>query len=465
MRPEKNGVPNAPPPDDALITAAPQSSAGPRVTWRVIRVLGVGGMARVSLAEQWRGGRLERLVALKRMHEHLAENAEFVRMFFDESRLASAVQHPNVVRVLEVHARADERFLVMEYVEGYSLARIMQHFAAQGRRMPLSFAIRIVVDTLRGLHAAHEARDAEGAPLGIIHRDVAPQNVLVSVGGVARITDFGVARAAGRLSETAPGLVKGHLAYVAPEAVSGAEVTHRADVFAAGVILWELLSGQRLMAADTHVETLRNVAVRPIPAPIDTAPLLAAVCARALDRDPMRRYPTARAFAAALEEAATHLGVSLLRGGATAVLRELHEAGLATEQPAPVSGVAARAPGTVQLRSGSYARPDDPTRISATLVDVPPPPRPSISDEPTRTFTRRAQPGPVETPSTLSAAGSAEPERRPGAPRLPTLELASRHGALRNRPLWMYAMAVFALVGLGYTLRVAVGLLWHLARH
>jgi len=297
--------------------------ADPRVRWRVRRVLGVGGMARVLLAEQWRDGRFERLVAIKRMHEHLVENDDLVRMFFDESRIASAVVHPNVVRVLDVPVREGERFIVMEYVEGVSLARIMQRFHSRGQRVPLAVALRVLGDTLRGLHAAHEARDAAGKSLEIVHRDVAPQNVLVSALGVARITDFGVARAVGRLTVTAPGSTKGHLAYSAPEILGGGEVTPRADVFAAGVILWEMLSGCRLMAADSPTETLHKVATANIGPPLDAAPPLAAVCARALDRDPARRYPTARAFALALDEATTSLGLSSVRTEVRALVHEM----------------------------------------------------------------------------------------------------------------------------------------------
>ena len=173
------------------------------------RILGVGGF--------------QRFVAIKRLHPHLASEQEFVEMFLDEARLAASIHHPNVVPILEVGTSDRGYYLVMEYIEGDTLARLLARAATSRERIPVPIVIRIVLDTLAGLHAAHELKDDNGQLLELVHRDVSPQNILVGVDGIARITDFGVARAATRLSSTRAGQLKGKLAYMAPEQARGGD--------------------------------------------------------------------------------------------------------------------------------------------------------------------------------------------------------------------------------------------------
>src|SRR5690606_1446759 len=168
-----------------------------------------GGMATVYLARLAGVGGFQRFVAIKRLHPHLAKEKEFVEMFLDEARLAAGIHHPNVVPILEVGASQNAYYLAMEYIEGETLARLLARAASRKERLPVPQVLRIALDTLSGLHAAHELRDESGAVAGVVHRDVSPQNVLVGADGVSRITDFGVARAATRLTATRVGQLKG----------------------------------------------------------------------------------------------------------------------------------------------------------------------------------------------------------------------------------------------------------------
>ena len=273
-----------------------------------------GGMATVFLARLSGVGGFQRFVAIKRLHPHLARENEFVQMFLDEARLAAGIHHPNVVPILEVGASDRGYYLVMEYIEGDTLARLLARAASGGTTLPLDIALRIGVDMLAGLHAAHELRDDRGELAQLVHRDVSPQNVLVGVDGISRITDFGVARAATRLSATRAGQLKGKIAYMAPEQAAGETVDRRADVFASGIVLWEVLCSRRLFKAENDAATLTRVLSEPVPSPREYVPTLppalADVCLRALERDPARRYATCAQFADAIERATSESGLS-----------------------------------------------------------------------------------------------------------------------------------------------------------
>jgi serine/threonine-protein kinase len=270
-------------------------------------------MATVYLGRISGAGGFQRFVAIKRLHPHLAREPEFIQMFLDEARLAARIHHPNVVPILEIGATDGGYYLVMEYVEGDTLARLVTHPGPEGRPVPVPVAGRIIVDMLTGLHAAHELADDDGHPLQIVHRDVSPQNVLVGVDGSSRLSDFGVARATSKLSVTQNGQLKGKLAYMAPEQARGIkDIDRRADVFAAGVVLWEALTGQRLFRGDGEADTFNKVLNEPIPllrsALAEPPGALEGVLSRALHRDREQRYPTAAAFADDLERAVREVG-------------------------------------------------------------------------------------------------------------------------------------------------------------
>ncbi|RLB60345.1 MAG: serine/threonine protein kinase, partial [Deltaproteobacteria bacterium] len=190
-------------------------------------------MATVYLGRLNAAGGVGRIVAVKRLHAQFAKNPDFVRMFLDEARLATRIHHPNVVPTLDVVADEGELFVVMDYIRGESLSKLLRAVTASGDGIPIPIVSSIISGVLQGLDAAHEATDEQGQPLGIVHRDVSPQNILVGEDGMARILDFGVAKAASRLHETQDGQLKGKLAYMAPEQIDGA-VTKLCDLYAAG---------------------------------------------------------------------------------------------------------------------------------------------------------------------------------------------------------------------------------------
>jgi serine/threonine protein kinase len=252
---------------------------------------------------------MAKTVAIKVLHPHLAEDTEMVNMFLDEARVATRLRHRNLVGVLDMDMLAKELVIVMEYIEGTTLSKLMSQLRARGEKVPIGVAIRIILDGLTGLHAAHDLLDEHGQPLGLVHRDVSPHNLLVGTDGVTRLTDFGVALAAGRLASTQPdGTVKGKLQYLAPEQVGRRNVDRRVDVFAAGIVLWECFAGRRLFDAPTEAETVTRVLRDPIEPPSllrsEVSTALDEVCLHALEREPNRRFSTALEFAEALRRAA-----------------------------------------------------------------------------------------------------------------------------------------------------------------
>lgn len=246
-----------------------------------------------------------RTVAIKKLHAHFAKDEEFVSMFIDEARLAARVRHPNVVQTLDVVQTNDQLLLVMEYVHGAQLSVLTRLANKAGQRIPQPIVAAILAGMLRGLHAAHEAQDERGQPLNIVHRDVSPHNVMVGTDGIARVIDFGVAKAAGRLQHSNSGQLKGKIPYMAPEQVRGEAVSRRTDVFAAGVVLWECLLGKRLFVADNDAAIIGQVLSHEIdpPSRVDFAVPAAfdEVVMRALERSPAKRFQTARDMAKALE--------------------------------------------------------------------------------------------------------------------------------------------------------------------
>ncbi len=263
-----------------------------------------GGMASVHFGRLLGGAGFSRTVAIKRLHPHLAEDREFRATLIDEARMAARIHHPNVVATLDVVTVEGELLLVMEYVRGESLARLIKIQTERNQLLPLSITSAIVAGSLHGLHAAHEATSDHGEPLGIVHRDMSPQNILVGVDGLARVIDFGVAKATGRLQTTRAGTIKGKIAYMSPEQLGGAEITRAADVYAMGVVLWEALTCQRLFAGDSEAVLVTKILAGPSGPPSKLVPnvsrQLDAIVMKALAADPAARFSTAREMAEAL---------------------------------------------------------------------------------------------------------------------------------------------------------------------
>ncbi len=268
--------------------------------------IAAGGMATVHFGQLNGLVGFSRTVAIKRLHAQFAKDPEFVTMFLDEAHVAGRIRHPNVVSTLDVVATEGEVFLVMEYVQGESLARLLRTLHAKRQRIPPDICVAILAGMLHGLHAAHEATDKEGLPLNIVHRDVSPQNVLVGIDGVPRVLDFGVAKAAGRTQTTRAGQLKGKLAYMAPEQLRGGPVTRQADVYAAGIVLWEIVTGERLFEGDSEAMILAKALEGKVVPPSRIVPGLTAtfdhVVVRGIAQDPAARFDSAREMAIALEK-------------------------------------------------------------------------------------------------------------------------------------------------------------------
>jgi serine/threonine-protein kinase len=412
------------------------------------RVVGAHGFARV--------------VAIKRLFPNLAADRSFREMLLDEARFASRIRHPNVVPVLDVVEEASDLYIVMEYVHGLSLAQML--VALGGRPIPLPIALGIVEGVLLGLHAAHEARGEDGTPLGIVHRDVSPQNILVGADGVPRLIDFGIAKAATRMQVTDPGVLKGKVGYVAPEQLVRETVARQADVYSAGVVLWEMLAQRRFFPDADVAERLRRIDEKALPPPaagtLDEA--LDGLVLRALERDQARRFPTAEAMALALlqgrrgassaeiakwlaQEAFEELEISEER----VRLLEQYKAGLVDEAPEPASIAASVDPtraslpapprrsrlgawlagagviallaffgGTAALRASHSAAPPAPP--PAALVAPPPPQAAAIA--PSSAPSSAPLPAPAASappPAPASAAPSVAtvpPQAKPGKP-------------------------------------------------
>jgi serine/threonine protein kinase len=285
------------------------SLAGRRLgRYEVLARLASGGMAGVYVARALGVAGFERLFAIKVLHPHLAHEEEFISMFLDEARLAARIRHPNVVPTIDISDTEDAGyFLVMDYIEGDHLGALLQQAYRRGTRLPASVSLRICVDALNGLGAAHALTDENGQRINLVHRDVSPHNIMVSTDGIARITDFGVAKAEVRLSTTQDGQFKGKLAYMAPEHASNGEADQRSDLFSMAIILWESLTGRRLFRAENHAATLHKICLEPIPLLSSVDPALAPfddVLARGLERDRDLRYQSAEEFGEALEERA-----------------------------------------------------------------------------------------------------------------------------------------------------------------
>ena len=283
-----------------------------------------GGMATVWLA-RLRGKRgFEKLFAIKTIRTELVDDPRFQEMFLDEARIASGIQHPNVAQILDLGEQEDVLFIVMEWVDGDSLAKIRRLLAKRDAKLPLGVVLRVMADACGGLHAAHELRDERGARLEIVHRDVSPHNILVASSGAVKVIDFGIAKAQNRLQgETRTGIVKGKVQYMAPEQVKkGALVDRRADVWSLGICLHELVAGNLPYGGEDEVGVIRMLMSDEAPTISPDIPEpIARVLERSMVVDPDDRFPTAAGMQRAVETAMKELGVSASGEDIAAFLR------------------------------------------------------------------------------------------------------------------------------------------------
>jgi serine/threonine-protein kinase len=279
--------------------------------YTVERKLGSGGMADVFLCRQTGMGGFDRQVVVKRILRHLLDREDVIFMFLDEARLVAQLNHPNLVQIYDIEEQDGLPYLVMEYVRGMSFSEMTQRLRQRGVAYPSDLVAALGAQACAGLHAAHELRDGGGTLLSVVHRDVSLQNLLLSIDGVVKVIDFGVARARNRLSVTSAGVVKGHVGYIAPEALTDSVIDRRADVFTLGVVLYELCSGKKLFEGNALYELAAGLAKKiPIITSVrpDVDPALAAALEKALELDPRKRYESAAEFGAALQAVA-------MRGG------------------------------------------------------------------------------------------------------------------------------------------------------
>ncbi|HEX2687394.1 MAG TPA: serine/threonine-protein kinase [Kofleriaceae bacterium] len=296
--------------------------------------LATGGMAEIFLAVRKGLEGVLKVVALKRVLPHLSSSPEFTQMFIDEARLAARLDHPNIVRTYEFDEYAGRYFTVMEYLAGEDLGKVLHRIAASRQHMPIELATSIVSQVCRGLHFAHELTDARGRPLGLVHRDVTPSNIIVTFAGEVKLIDFGVAKINLNGGRTIAGTIKGKVAYMSPEQSRSRSIDRRSDVFSAGVVLWELLTGRPLFARETEAQALYAIIYDPIPRVRKLRPevpaALEAIALRALSRSPEDRFQTAEEMQLALDHVITTLSSVVARpGGTPSVPRDTNPRALA----------------------------------------------------------------------------------------------------------------------------------------
>jgi eukaryotic-like serine/threonine-protein kinase len=303
---------------------------GERQRYKIVEKLDAGGMAEIYKAKAITIDGFEKQVAIKRILPSLCNQPKFVNMFLDEARLAMHLTHANIVSVFDVGKAQGTFFIVMELVDGFNLRRVFQRLAEVGQRFPVPVALFVVTEMMKGLAHAHERRDNNGNPLGIVHRDVSPPNCLISRAGEVKVTDFGLAKAITQAELTDPGIVKGKFSYLSPEAIDGRAVDHRADIFSAGVVLWELLANRRLFLGKTEMETVDLVQKAEIPSLTllnpDVPEELDRLVARSLARDPRKRYHSAREMVDALTGYLFQEGLKVTSYDLAEFLRAIFEA-------------------------------------------------------------------------------------------------------------------------------------------
>jgi eukaryotic-like serine/threonine-protein kinase len=291
----------------------PRPMSDSQQRYRVIEKLESGGMAEVFRAESEGLQGFRKQVAIKRVLPHLSSKKKFISMFLDEARLSAQLSHSNCVQVFDIGVGDNAFFIVMEFVDGANLKAISEHLKKHGRDFPVEAAVYISLEICKGLAYAHELTDSNGVALHIVHRDMSPPNVLITKHGEVKIVDFGLAKANSQLERSEPGIIKGKFSYLSPEAAMAQEVDARTDVFAVGIILWELLAGQRLFLGDTDFQTVKKVQASAIPSISQinhrVPQELERIITRALAREPLQRFQTARALGMELSKFLFKYGV------------------------------------------------------------------------------------------------------------------------------------------------------------
>ena len=339
-------------------------------------------MAELFLGRTTSHAGFEKLVAVKRVLAEHAQNQGLVELLLHEARLAATLHHPNIVQVYDVDEDDGTYFFTMEYVQGKNLREVIRSAARQGKWLPLEHVVNIVIGTAAGLHHAHEQRAADGTPLGIVHRDISPSNILISYDGTPKIVDFGIAKAATDPRSDDAGALKGKIPYMSPEQCRGAPIDRRSDIFSLGIVLWELSLGKRLFTNLKGQELVEHIAHTQAPRPSsfkpDFPPDLEQIIMRALHLDRDRRYATARELQLDLEEFARERKLGLSAARLAEFMRELFSVEIAEEESAirEYIAVAPSAPSPRDRRTQTQTQANPAyvaTTASHSLLTLPPP--------------------------------------------------------------------------------------------
>jgi serine/threonine protein kinase len=391
--------------------------------YTLLKPLAVGGMAEIYLARAEGIGQFQKQVVLKRILPQFAQHDEFVEMFLHEARLAAGLQHPNIVHVFDIGQVDGDYFFTMEYVHGHDLRSVLKTARQRNERIPIQHVLAFISEAAAGLHNAHEQNDEDGQPLAIVHRDVSPSNIMVSFDGAVKVADFGIAKARSQTIETRAGTLKGKISYMSPEQCRGDRLDRRSDVFALGIVLHELATGQKLFSAESEAAVIRRIIDEDAPRlPDDLAPGLADIAARALARDRDVRYATAQDLQLALEGLAREHRLDGSSVGRAQYLRSLFgtpPAGVAVPAPTP-AGQAGQTDGSSETptvaraeatKSTSIEAPSTPKRrarwpIAVAVVAV-------LGGGAAATWALRGDDRPPETPAPAPVPAAATPSPAP----------------------------------------------------
>jgi serine/threonine-protein kinase len=425
--------------------------------YQVIERIALGGMAELYLARHRGAAGYEKVVAVKRILPHLAEDETFARMFLNEAKLAASLDHSNIAHVIDFGSEGGEHFMAMEYVHGRSVHDVLRLAGAQGG-VPLHCALTILVDVAAALHYAHERAGPDGQPLGLVHRDVSPSNVLVTYDGEVKLVDFGIAKATAHGNATRTQAIKGKLAYMAPEQVRGDAVDRRADVFSLGAVTYELCVGQRCFFAGGEFELINRVASGKFERPRAVNPgfpeQLEAIIVRALSVSPADRHPDARTFQRSLEAFAMEAGLRLSKVTLSDYMRQLFgEQAYPTTQLVRMAGAGATITSTTEPpslppSSASACSSASALRrcsIRTAMLHLPSPPRrhnPSTSppNRPPSSIARRRSPPTTRATMSRWSTTTSPPIHapapaalgRPSAPRTSPIAAPASDDARRN---------------------------------
>ena len=394
---------------------APAGFPQPFGRYTLLGRIGSGGMADALLAMLDGPMGFRKPMVIKRMHASLGRDSHFVKMFLDEARLAARLSHAHVVATSEVGECDGHYFIAMEYLEGLSLDRVARRYIQEGGEVPLGVLLRVLCDCLDGLHYAHELKDYDGGALRVVHRDVTPSNLFITAGGASKVLDFGIAKASTQDEATRTGMLKGKLAYMAPEQFMAAPIDRRSDLWSMGVVIWEMSTGRRLFKAANDAQTYKNIVGADVP-PLagwrrDAPSGLDAVIARALARDRDARYPTAEAMRVDLEAVLrAELGATS-HGDVAAAMRDrfgdiLEENRRTIREFSQAQGAVGSTPAVADDVTSSFT----PTSADVRAVV------PQFAEEPDDdAFAPRAAP-PLKRQATLAAARAAPAFAPPVAP-------------------------------------------------